>query len=81
MLHYDNSITLGDVVALILLCAAMIAQYIALIRRLDSHANRIKNTEDDIYELKRGRGLVLEHWPFRVRQCFGFTHDDVNGRN
>lgn len=81
MLKFDNSITLGDIIALLLLIAAMVAQYIAIIRQLDGHRNRIGNLEDDIYELKRGRGLVLETWPWRVRQCFGFVSGSTPNGN
>lgn len=37
---------------------------------------RLDNCEQDITDLKHGRGLIISggNWPDAVKRCFGFNH-------
>lgn len=39
-----------------------------------SYGWRLKNVEEDISDIKHGRGLIIEggNWPDAVRRCFGY---------
>lgn len=77
------TISLGDIALIVGLLGTMVWNYFAIIRRQDRlnarHdllSNRVTNLDGKVEELRRGRGLILEHWPATVRRCFGF---DANG--
>lgn len=77
------TISLGDIALILGLAGTMIWNYVMIIRRQDGlnarHtllSQRVTNLDGKVEELRRGRGLILEHWPATVRRCFGF---DANG--
>ena len=63
----DPTISVGDVVAIVGMTAAAVGNYFAI-------ASKIKATDWKVEELRRGRGLILDHWPPMVRRCFGYDH-------
>lgn len=77
------TISIGDIVLVLGLFGTMAWNYFAVIRRQDRLSarhdlisQRVTNLDNRVEELRRGRGLILEHWPATVRRCFGF---DGNG--
>ena len=68
-LEFSNHVTLGDVVVILGIVAAVFANYFGMRARI----NELAKTVD---ELRRGRGLILgpnSDWPDAVRRCFGFV--------
>jgi hypothetical protein len=68
MFAFDNHVSLGDLVLFMGFIGGMIVNWFTLREKV----NRI---DYKLEELRRGRGLMLEHWPQMVRQCFGFDRD------
>ena len=61
------TVSLGDLVIACGMAAAAAANYFAVV-------NKQKATDWKVEELRRGRGLILEHWPPSVRRCFGYSN-------
>lgn len=78
---FHFTISLGEVVQMTLLAGAIVAGYVRFVRKLDSLEDRTERTESTLDELRKGRGLILEHWPWRVRACFGFDRPNGGGIN
>lgn len=77
------TISIGDIVLVLGLCGTMAWNYFTVIRRQDRLAarhdllsQRVNNLDTRVDDLRRGRGLILEHWPAPFRRLFGF---DANG--
>lgn len=65
MVGFQTTVSLGDlIVALVSLCTLVGLYYT---QRAD-----IRQTDYKVEELRRGRGLILEHWPHMVQRCFGW---------
>lgn len=69
---FSAQITLGDAVMVATLFASIAYNYIAVVRRVDRIGYRQDATEKAVEDMRRGRGLILEHWPPMVRRCFGY---------
>ena len=63
----STSISIGDIAIMVGLVGTAAANYFGVV-------NKIKAVDYKLEELRRGRGLILEHWPHAVRRCFGFNH-------
>lgn len=59
------TISVGDIAVVVGMAVAATGNYFAI-------ANKIKATDWKVEELRRGRGLILDHWPPMVRRCFGY---------
>jgi hypothetical protein len=62
MIQY--TISLGDIVVVTVAVFSIGVNYA-----------RISTIEYKFEELRRGRGLILDHFPPMVRRCFGFSAD------
>jgi hypothetical protein len=62
---FNTQISLGDIVLFAGFCIGGASSYFGTL-------NKIKATDYKIEELRRGRGLILEHWPHTVQRCFGW---------
>jgi hypothetical protein len=60
MIQYTVSV--GDMVVVVVAIFSMGVNYA-----------RINTIEYKVEELRRGRGIILEHFPPMVRRCFGYT--------
>jgi hypothetical protein len=63
----DSHISIGDLVVIIGILGSIAANYFGVL-------NKIRATDWKVEELRRGRGLILEHWPHAVRRCFGYDN-------
>jgi hypothetical protein len=64
-MNVQFTISLGDVILGVCMFVSVIANYFAV-------KYAIRDLDYRVEELRRGRGLILEHWPAPVRRCFGF---------
>lgn len=71
-MQIEYHISLDSVVTLVGFLGIIIANYFGVIRRVDAHSYRLKSIEDDVTDLKKGRGLMLEYWPQSVQRCMGY---------
>jgi hypothetical protein len=60
MIQY--TVSLGDMVVVVVAIFSIGVNY--------AHINQI---DYKVEELRRGRGIILEHFPPMVRRCFGYT--------
>lgn len=79
MFSFSTSISLGDVVLLMSVLGSIAYNYFAVVRRVDILEVHHQNLENDFEDLRRGRGLILEHWPPMVRKCFGYNRIRADG--
>lgn len=67
---FQTTVSAGDlIVALVSLCSALAVFF--------TMKSQVIATDYKVEELRRGRGLILEHWPQSVKRCFGY----INGGN
>lgn len=71
-MYFSAQITLGDAVMVATLFVSIGYNYVAVVRRVDRVALLQDKLGEKVEDLRRGRGLILEHWPPMVRRCFGF---------
>ena len=74
-MFFSGQITLGDAVMVATLCISIGYNYVAVVRRVDRLGLRQDALGEKIEDLRRGRGLILEHWPPMVRRCFGYSSE------
>lgn len=60
-----TEISVGDVAVVVGLAVTAAANYFGL-------QGKIKSVDYKVEELRRGRGLILEHFPPMVKRCFGY---------
>lgn len=71
-MQVSTTVSLGDlIVALISLCTLVGLYY--------AQRFSIAQTDYKVEELRRGRGLILEHWPHMVQRCFGWRGSGSRG--
>jgi hypothetical protein len=76
---FQATFSIGEVVTILGMVAAILANYFGVIRRLDRVVVRHDALVNQVNELRHGRGLVLgsqSDWPPMVRRCFGFNKVD-----
>jgi hypothetical protein len=72
-MQISTTVSLGEVVTLLAVLATFLYNYFSL-------SWRQKAVEDDIGDLKRGRGLILgptSDWPPMVLRCFGMRNGNL----
>ena len=73
----SGTITWGDIAVIVGLLIGGTANFYAV-------KGMVSATDYKVEELRRGRGLILEHFPPMVRRCFGYgsSHyrSDDNGK-
>jgi hypothetical protein len=63
---FQTTVSVGDlIVAAVSLCSALGVFYAV--------KYQVIACDYKVEELRRGRGLILEHWPHTVQRCFGFV--------
>lgn len=70
----NSNVSVGDIIAILLLVATIAYNYFAIIRRMDRMSDRLKYTEQHFEDLRRGRGLILESWPQAMQRLMGFRN-------
>lgn len=74
------TVSVGEIAVILGLIGTVLANYFGVIRRIDLLAERHKNLDKQVDDIRHGRGLILgptSDWPNAVRRCFGY----VNGQN
>lgn len=62
---FSLTISLGDVLVVGGMLAHLVFFQFKQVRRIDT-------IEYQVEELRKGRGLIMEHFPPMVRRCFGY---------
>jgi hypothetical protein len=62
---FQTTVSLGDLVV----CAVAIVSGAGT---FFANKARVESVEYKVEELRRGRGIILEHFPPMVRRCFGY---------
>lgn len=70
----NTNVSIGDIIAIVLLLCTIAYNYYAIIRRLDRVSDRLKINESHYEDLRRGRGLILESWPQAMQRLMGFRN-------
>lgn len=60
-----TEISIGDLAVIVGLVGTALGNYFTT-------RNMTERTDYKVEELRRGRGLILEHWPPAVQRCFGY---------
>lgn len=72
-MNISTQVSWGDIFVGLGLLAAMAQNYFGT-------QAAIKELRRDYEEVRRGRGLILEHFPHAVQRCFGFINGGTNAR-
>ena len=63
----DPQVSLGDIIVVVGFVVGGLANYFML-------SSKVREVLYKVEELRRGRGLILEHWPYAVQRCFGYRN-------
>ena len=76
-MQIEDHISVGDILILIGFVGTILGNYFML-------KALVREVNYKVEELRRGRGLILEHWPPSVQRCFGYmnggSHYIVDGK-
>lgn len=64
------TVSMGDLVVAVVAVCSFAANYFVT-------QQRVTALEYKVEELRRGRGIILEHFPPMVRRCFGFMNSNT----